>query len=458
MGESVVLPTVFVVMPYGLKKDPRSGIEIDFDNVWTTAFRPAAENVGVEVVRADEERIGGFVQLAMFERLLLAEIVLADLTLASPNVMYELGIRHATRPRATIPVFAQVGALPFDLAPIRAVPYDLDRNGRLSEAARALLVERLGERLRGALTETASDSPLFQLIQSYPGVTLPHDVSESFQHRVQQITALSTQIRDAASLKPASEALRVLRNLADTLRRSSGAPTDLLIDLVLAFRDVEAYSDMIDFADTLPPEVRRHPSVRQLVAFALNRRKETGDEDRAIHMLEGIIDERGADPETLGLLGRIHKDRHERLVNADPFRAEGALQAAIDAYEQGFRADMRDYYPGVNAITLRMVQGGEESSRKVEDLLPVVAFAVAARGGLESRNYWDVAAVMELATVTLDAATARAAAQRLVNMTEPAWHFETTVANLQRVRSVHERHGQAPDWLNEIIERLGPSS
>ena len=83
-------------MPYGIKQDPSSRWRIDFDDIWHRAFRPAAEAAGVLLVRADEERLGGFVHLALFERLLLAEIVLADLTLASPNVMYELGIRRAT--------------------------------------------------------------------------------------------------------------------------------------------------------------------------------------------------------------------------------------------------------------------------------------------------------------------------------------------------------------------------
>ena len=150
MSEQILRPTVFVVMPYGVKPDPATLLAIDFDDVWETAFRPAAERAGIEPIRADEERLGGFVHLAMFERLLLSEIVLADLTLASPNVMYELGIRHATRPRATISVFARIGQLPFDLSPIRAIPYLLDSAGRLTAEARASLVDELAQRLAGA--------------------------------------------------------------------------------------------------------------------------------------------------------------------------------------------------------------------------------------------------------------------------------------------------------------------
>jgi hypothetical protein len=55
----------------------------------------------------------------MYERLLLAEIVMADLTFANANVFYELGIRHAARPRSTILIFAAIGTLPWAEAAAR---------------------------------------------------------------------------------------------------------------------------------------------------------------------------------------------------------------------------------------------------------------------------------------------------------------------------------------------------
>ncbi|MGY2082275.1 TRAFs-binding domain-containing protein [Blastococcus sp. SYSU DS0539] len=454
MSDEARFSTVFVVMPYGRKKDPASRLEIDFDDVWNSAFRPAAEQAGLEAIRADEERVGGFVQLAMFERLLLAEVVLADLTLASPNVMYELGIRHATRPRATISVFARVGALPFDLAPIRAVPYQLDRRGRLGPEARAELVDQLVGKLHAALTDTAADSPLFQLIKSYPGVTLPHDVTESFQDRVRQITALSNEIRSASRLTPASTAVAALKDIETRLGRSAGVPTDLLVDLLLGYRDVDAYDEMIGLFEQLPDEVARHPAVQQVGAFALTRRNEPGDDRRAIEMLQALLDERGPDPETLGLLGRWHKDRHKRLSEQDPFLAGQALDDAIAAYERGFQADMRDYYPGVNAVTLLMLKGTDEAYQRARELSPVVAFAVAARGGLASTDYWDVATVLELAVVNLDEATARGALRRLLSLGVPAWKLRTTRENLERLQTAHRNRQNDPAWLGHYIARL----
>ena len=66
----------------------------------------------------------------MFERLILCEFAVADLTSANANVFYELGLRHAVRLHATQLLFAQGwGQLPFDVNLLRALPYTLDASG-----------------------------------------------------------------------------------------------------------------------------------------------------------------------------------------------------------------------------------------------------------------------------------------------------------------------------------------
>src|SRR5512147_2564802 len=116
----------FVDMPFGKKTDARRGMEIDFDQIYEEAIKPVIRSVGLEPLRGDEERTGGVIHAAMFARLLFAEYVVADLTLANPNVFYELGIRHAAKPYTTVPIFAGSDPLPFDVAMIRAVPYRLE--------------------------------------------------------------------------------------------------------------------------------------------------------------------------------------------------------------------------------------------------------------------------------------------------------------------------------------------
>jgi hypothetical protein len=111
---------------------------------------------------------GGIIHKPMFERLILWEYAVADLTTANANVFYELGVRHAVRTWSTVLFFAEGGSqFPFDVAPLRAMPYGLGPDGKPedSEEVRKKLSERLTE-----AKEEATDSPLYQLVDGYPDI------------------------------------------------------------------------------------------------------------------------------------------------------------------------------------------------------------------------------------------------------------------------------------------------
>lgn len=79
-------PLCFVLMPFGNKRDPSTGLDIDFDRIYETAIRSGIEAAGMEPIRADGERTGGIIHRPMFERLLLCDYAVADLTTANAKV------------------------------------------------------------------------------------------------------------------------------------------------------------------------------------------------------------------------------------------------------------------------------------------------------------------------------------------------------------------------------------
>ena len=81
------------------------------------------EAKGLECVRADEIRHSGSIDVQMYEQLLTADVVIADLSTSNPNALYELGIRHALRPNATIVVSENKLPYPFDLNHVRISSY-----------------------------------------------------------------------------------------------------------------------------------------------------------------------------------------------------------------------------------------------------------------------------------------------------------------------------------------------
>src|SRR5262245_36474334 len=158
-------PLCFVLMPFG-KKPSATGAVIDFDAVHAELIKPAVEAAGLVPVRADEEQAGGIIHKPMFERLILCDYAVADLTTANANVFYELGVRHAVKPATTILLFAATGTrLPFDVTPLRALAYQLGSDGKpaAAEADRGRLAEFLA-----ATRADAVDSPVYQLVEGFP--------------------------------------------------------------------------------------------------------------------------------------------------------------------------------------------------------------------------------------------------------------------------------------------------
>lgn len=445
-------PLLFVAMPFGRKADPAGQYEIDFDDLYARVIKEAAAQAEVDVIRADEEAYGGFIHAAMYERLLLAEIVLADLTLANPNVYYELGIRHAARPHSTILMYARPSRLPFDLSPVRALAYDL-KDGRLPDDHVGLLTATLRQRIEQVKVDgDHTDSPLFLLLPGLRPPTLASEAAESFRDRLRRVADIQQRL-DAAKRAERHEALQQLGAIDAELQPYASCPAQLLLDLMLAYRGVSAWDDAIRLADALPPSVAGLVRVREQLALALNRRNRPGDRDRAIALLRRLSVEQPPSAETFGIMGRIYKDLYvEHLEAGRHLQATAALEQGVRAYADGFRADPRDYYPGINAITLSLQQEGPEAQARIRELLPVVAFSVARRGGSTSQEYWDVAAACELAAIAENwQEVQRAAGELSISASEP-WMLETTAKNLALIRRWLESQRRPTDTLAAILE------
>ncbi|MGB4911000.1 MAG: tetratricopeptide repeat protein, partial [Candidatus Dechloromonas phosphoritropha] len=114
----------FIAMPFGTKPGT-DGRDIDFNRIYSELLKPALEAAGCEVFRADEEQRAGDIRTDMFQELLVADLVLADLTLDNPNVWYELGVRHALRARGVVLVQGPRPTSPFDIYTDRKLRYRL---------------------------------------------------------------------------------------------------------------------------------------------------------------------------------------------------------------------------------------------------------------------------------------------------------------------------------------------
>src|SRR6188768_2669449 len=113
----------FVVMGFGIKTDYATGRKLDLNKTYRLLIKPVVEAKGVECVRADEIRHSGAIDLPMYQELLNADVVIADLSTANANALYELGVRHALKPFTTIVISEDKLVYPFDLNHIKITSY-----------------------------------------------------------------------------------------------------------------------------------------------------------------------------------------------------------------------------------------------------------------------------------------------------------------------------------------------
>ncbi|MDC8447974.1 MAG: DUF4071 domain-containing protein [Nitrospira sp.] len=439
-----MLPLCFVLMPFG-KKPAADGRIVDFDAVYESLIKPAVVAAGLEPLRADEEMTGGVIHKPMYERLILCEYAIADLTTANANVFYELGLRHAIRPASTVLLFAQgLGQLPFDVAPLRAVPYQLGADGK--PLAQGTDLDMLTTKLHDA-RKMMTDSPVFQLVEGFPEIKrLKTDV---FRDRVQYSTTLRQKLAQARK-----EGIAAVGAVEQELGSVHDAEAGVVIDLYLSYRAVKGWNEMIALVEKMSAPLAATVLVQEQLGLALNRAGRGAEAER---VLLDLLANRGPSSETYGILGRVYKDRWEAALKlGEKSLARGLLDQAIAAYLKGFETDWRDAYPGVNAVTLMELKDPPDLRR--ERLIPIVSYAVERRIASGKPDYWDHATLLELAVLAKDQQRAESALADALAAVRESWEPETTARNLGLIREARERRKERIEWAEDIESELARCS
>ncbi len=110
---------VFIIMPFGEKEG------INFNKIYLDLIKPALLQVGLDPFRADEEILPGDIRADMFQELLMADLVIADLSINNANAWYELGVRHGLRSHGIVQIRSGEATIPFDVCVDRTWHYHL---------------------------------------------------------------------------------------------------------------------------------------------------------------------------------------------------------------------------------------------------------------------------------------------------------------------------------------------
>lgn len=397
-----MMPHAFIAMPFGTKPGA-DGAPIDFNRVYAELLKPALEAAGFEVFRADEEPRAGDIRTDMFQELLVADLVVADLTLDNPNVWYELGVRHALRARGVLLVQGPRASQPFDIYTDRKLRYAL-RDGAPDPATLAEDIQRLATLARETWGASAARkvSPVYTLL---PHLAEPQWRSLLLAGKNEFSLAYDDWARrmEVARQKNQPGDLLVLadetptRALALEARRSAGNSLMKLWHFRFALEQFDA---------ALAVEAGDKRS-REKKAICLGR---IGRLEEAREWVRALTAEFPQDAEVWALAGRVEKDQWiarwrsgggEPEAWRDAAAAEDAsLAEAIAPYQGAFTADPGHVYSGINALTLTLLRhhlgGGDKDAEATATLTGGVRWAVRSARQRDAKDYWARAGQAEL--------------------------------------------------------------
>jgi hypothetical protein len=439
----------FMVMPFGLKDVVGSAKDapgrVDFDVLWESVHAPVLAELGYRPVRADCD-VGALIINEMVQRLALADLVVADVSLPNANVYYEVGIRHAAKEHGCVLVGADWSKPVFDLNQMRRISYPLADGacGPDSAArARAALRESLAGMVRGR-------SPVFEAVPGYPEDVDPRRVA-AFQDLVDALSAFQ---RDVTAIKRSVRAEDRRRRTERLLEEYGGSRTPVreavVVQLIRLARDHLGPEVTLRYIRGLPEFLRRHPPVIEQEQIALAK---TGNLVDAAAGLEELIRDVGRSSDRCGILGGRYKQLMKQ-ADDDLERAE-YLQRAIVAYEQGMYEDLNDYYPSSNLPRLYRLRDDPGDEQRAMEVAVVVEYACQRALADDPEDEWALLTQLGSAFDQGDGAQATQLVARIQRSRPARFHLDTTSQDLAlsyRRQPAEVRASLDPAW--ERIEAL----
>ncbi|CAL8101187.1 unnamed protein product [Calicophoron daubneyi] len=266
------------------------------------------------------------------------------------------------------------------------------------------------------------------------------------------------------------ERLRIMRRRLDDPDMLS---PETLLNFLLSYRESEDYDAMVRLIDdvrALPvrSNIVENSTIMYLYAFALNGRKLKGDPEKALEVIQKLLntcDKPSAD--MYGLLGRIYKDRFLHSKYTD----QNALKLAIESYQRGFNAGPNEYL-GVNLATLMVCSGVEvNSSFELRKICNILNLRIGHKGDISKlSDYWDVATFFEVRVLSEEYTGAVRAVERMYFLNPPLWQLASTLRNIRLIwhfrKPAHDKVRVTPcrklfdfwmEFLSDIVDDSGNS-
>jgi tetratricopeptide (TPR) repeat protein len=340
---------VFVAMP-GTDMGPNATYK-NPESVKANLLAPVVEQLkarlgrDVKLTIEKDKRDSGVIHESMFAEARDADVYLADLTGANPNVYLELGVRWALRDGVTVLISQSVEDLRFNVFANRAILYYPD-----------IIIRAIADvvaAVENGLKSQRADGPV-RLHTQY--VTIAKSQLDGLQAEIDRLKKARGEdlLRAAGVTEKLSERVTILRQAVDT----NPASVVALRELGKAYRGLGHYDDAVA---TLTQAVRLAPDesevYRELGVTYSKQRKP----DLAAVSLREAVRLSPADSEAWSNLGGAL--RRIGMSRAPEDYDKAALIESRESYTKAHELNKFDLYSGLNVARLDLLLSKWEPKR-----------------------------------------------------------------------------------------------
>ncbi|XP_051954736.1 mitogen-activated protein kinase kinase kinase 5-like [Xyrauchen texanus] len=244
-------------------------------------------------------------------------------------------------------------------------------------------------------------------------------------------TALN-EIRNARDLYTGAELAAELRRIQQRLDNVECLSADVVINLLLSYRDIQDYESIVNLVETLENlptfDPVAHPHIKFHYAFALNRRNLPGDRQKALDIMLPLVnsDELVAS-DIYCLVGRIYKD----MFLDSHFTDTDSRDQGTHWFRKGFESEPT-LHSGINYAVLLLAAGQQfDSSFELRKVGVKLSSLLGKKGGLDKlQSYWDVGFFLGASILACDNTRVIQASEKLFKMNAPIWYLRSLVETI----------------------------
>uniref|UniRef100_A0A8C7GYE4 mitogen-activated protein kinase kinase kinase n=1 Tax=Oncorhynchus kisutch TaxID=8019 RepID=A0A8C7GYE4_ONCKI len=262
------------------------------------------------------------------------------------------------------------------------------------------------------------------------------------------------ELRKARELFTGSELASELSRIQQRLDNVECLSADIVINLLLSYRDIQDYESIVKLVETLEKlptfDPVANPHVKFHYAFALNRRNLPGDRQKALDIMLPLVEsDNQVASDIYCLVGRIYKD----MFLESHFTDTKSRDSGTAWFKKGFESEPT-LHSGINYAVLLLAAGHQfDASFELRKVGVKLSSLLGKKGSLDKlQSYWDVGFFLGASILACDNTRVIQASEKLFKLKAPVWYLSSLVETILIYQHFKKPSVEQPPPKQELVD------